>query len=142
MIPQIYPEGRAHHPVLPGFWLHRTLGIHEVAPDGQHSAFFLQHPELFGTDLQQAYADGWVSTRRWIGSPPVWAVAFGRYLDVRETLATWAIETIQRWPEEAAVLLHCVSLFDPQNPAALDNTVCPAAEQAWTLRMLSDLARS
>lgn len=92
---------RHHHPVYPGFWLHPEKGTVEIGPDEHHSEFFLANPELFGEDLDQAFADGWVSIRRWTGSQEVWAIRCERFQSVADALSGWADACLQRYPKEA-----------------------------------------
>lgn len=111
-----HPEGRSHHPTIPGFWLHDTLGWHEIAPGEHHSTFFIQHPELFGTDLQKAYNNGWVSIRRWTAEPTMWLIVYGQYANVEPLLREWARYVINQWPEEAVVDIRLIPLYEqPRN---------------------------
>jgi hypothetical protein len=131
----------SHHPDLPGFWLHPLKGTYHLRADEEHAVFFREHPSLFGTDLSGAYADDWVSIRRWEGDPGVWVVTYGQIEPVRHALGCWARILLSRWQEEAATPVECAALLDPRPlpvmplgalPAALSPGTSPA-QQEWRL---------
>jgi hypothetical protein len=92
---------RHHHPVCPDFWLHPNKDTFEIGPDEHHNEFFLAHPELFGKDLAQAFADGWVSIRRWAGGQEVWAIRCEHFQPIAHTFSRWASACLRRLPHEA-----------------------------------------
>ena len=59
------------------------------------------YPELFGEVLDHAFADGWVSIRRWTGDQEVWAIRRERFHPVADTLSRWASACLQRFPNKA-----------------------------------------
>lgn len=103
---------RRHHPACPGFWLHPEKGVYEIGPDDHHSDFFLAHPELFGTDLDAAFADGWVSIRRWVGGCEAWAIRYDALHAVADLLCAWARKVVIERPDEALTPLLCFPISD------------------------------
>lgn len=119
-------RGRRHHPRYPGFWLHPAKGVYEIGPDAHHSEFFLAHPELFGTDLEAAFADGWVSIRRWTGSQEVWAIRCERFQSVAEALSRWAGVCLGRFPDEAETPLR---IFTNEDETPVPRTLAELASE-------------
>jgi len=123
-----------HHPDFPGFWLHPLKGAYHLRADEEHGVFFREHPALFGNDLSGAYADGWVSIRRWEDDPGIWAVTYGHLESVRQALGCWARILLSRWQEEAATPVECAALLDPEPLPVMPLSALPLAlgtGRAW-----------
>lgn len=111
-----HAEGRGHAPGISGYWIHPRKGVHPLSREEHHSAFFQAHPELFGDDLPAAYADGWISIRRWAGSDPKWAVVYGRWRAAVSALRAWAASVVQERPEEGSVRVFFTAVDDAATP--------------------------
>jgi cation transport regulator ChaC len=117
------PSHRRHHAGEPGYWLHPSKGVHQLKTGQEHSEFFKAHPELFGDDLVAAFADGWVSIRRW-AEEDKWALRLDEYEVVRGLLQRWAAKILAAHPEEGQTRL---SIFGPSVDTVLPGTLCELA---------------
>ena len=102
-------EHGVHAPDRPGYWMHPEKGTFELSPDEHHRDFFFQHPELVKPHPPEAiaahYYEGWISIRKWAGTPGEWRVVCADLTQSRSTIQRWALNVLDRWPEDADVPL-------------------------------------
>ncbi len=106
------PTDRRRHPDFPGVWLHPKEVRVELNPGDHYSGFFYRHPEVFGSHLGHAYADGWVAIQRWTAYEDVWLVRYATLQPVLPTLRQWASDLVQRNPEEAATPIRSIPALE------------------------------
>ena len=100
------PSRHKHHPTFSGCWIHPVKGDFPLSPAEHHSHFFQTHRSLFGSELNAAYEDGWVSIRRWVGDNEVWAIRYHALGPVASLLCKWAQSVLELHPDEGKVPIH------------------------------------
>jgi hypothetical protein len=108
------------HPASePGYWLHPTKGIHQLAAGEEHGEFYKEHPEVFGIEWAIVFSDGWVLVRR-LEQEGKWLLHFERFPRVRGILHLWAKDIIAADPEERRIGLM---IFAPPDEVELPGSM-------------------